>query len=121
MLPFEIPQGTSLEKLVTDVVPSAHARLIPASAGREALTVAFELEGVARWVIDLDGATMRVRAGDERAPDIRIRASGKDAQSFLDDWLGPRKLAPKPRPLGEITLDERSAHLEAREDGDGHD
>jgi putative sterol carrier protein len=104
MLPFEIPRGTTLEKLVTDVVPAAHGRLVPASAGREPLTCAFELEGLKSWVVGLEGTTMRVREGDERAPDIRIRARAKDAQAFLDDWTGPQRFVPKVKPNADLVL-----------------
>ena len=95
MLPFEIPPGTTLEGLLTDVVPAAHARLVPQSAGREPFTCAIELEGLGRWVVSLDGPKMTVRAGEERAPDVRIRARAEDAKEFFDDYLGPKRLAPK--------------------------
>ena len=108
MLPFEIPAGTTLAKLVEEVVPVAHARLVPASAGREKFTCAFELEGESgngkRWIVDLDGQTMKVRAGEERAPDARIRAKAVDAQAFLDDWTGPQKLVPKQPGRTEVVL-----------------
>jgi hypothetical protein len=97
MLPFEIPAGTTLESLLTDVVPAAHARLVPQTAGREAFTCAIELEGLGQWVVTLDGAKMTVRAGDEKAPDARIRARAEDAQAFLDDYTGDKRLAPKTR------------------------
>src|SRR5262249_33852358 len=32
MLPFEVPPGTTLESLFHDVLPKAHARMIPAGA-----------------------------------------------------------------------------------------
>lgn len=104
MLPFDIPAGTSLDKVVTEVVPAAHAKLVPASAGRERVTVALELTGVNRWVIELDGASMKVREGDEKAPDIRITARGEDAQAFLDDWTGPRNFTPKGKPPTDMLL-----------------
>jgi hypothetical protein len=95
MLPFEIPPGTTLEKLVTDVVPAAHARLVPQSAGREPFTCAIELEGGGAWIVTLDGPKMTVRAGEEKAPDVRIRARAEDAQAFLDDYMGEKRFAPK--------------------------
>jgi len=104
MLPFEIPDGTTLEKMVTEVVPAAHARLVPASEGRVAFTCVLELEGVGQWVIKLDGPKMDVRSGDEKAPDARIRMKGADAQAFLDDYVGPRKLAPKKKPAGPVQM-----------------
>ncbi len=93
MLPFEIPAGTTLERLVTDVVPAAHARLVPVSAGRELFTAAVEVEGAGAWIVSLDGPSMKVRAGEERAVDARITVRARDAQAFLDDWTGPRRLA----------------------------
>jgi putative sterol carrier protein len=104
MLPFEIPAGTTLAKLVEEVVPAAHARLVPASAGREKFTCAFELEGEKKWVVDLEGQSMKVRADEVSAPDARIRAKAIDAQAFLDDWTGPQKLVPKQRGRTDVVL-----------------
>jgi hypothetical protein len=95
MLPFEIPPGTTLESLITDVVPAAHAKLVPASEGRVPFVCALELEGVGRWIVTLDGTKMSVRSGEEKAPDARICMRGEDAQAFLDDYMGPRRFVPK--------------------------
>jgi hypothetical protein len=105
MLPFEIPKGTTLEALVNHVVPEAHAKLVPTSAGREPYTCALEIAGRGRWVVRLDGASMKVAAGEERAPDIRISVAGEDAQAFLDDYVGPQRLVPKTRrPAGGVQM-----------------
>ncbi len=105
MLPFEIPPGTTLEKLITDVVPAAHARLVPQSAGREPFTCAIELEGAGSWIVSLDGPKMTVRAGEEKTPDVRIRARGEDAQAFLDDYMGDKRFVPKhQRPAGGVMM-----------------
>src|SRR5262245_41359011 len=52
VLPFEIPEGTTLDSLIGDVVPQAHARLVPAHAGREPFTCALEIDGAGSWVVD---------------------------------------------------------------------
>jgi SCP-2 sterol transfer family len=105
MLPFEIPPGTTLASLVEEVVPAAHARLVPQSAGRVPFRCAFELDGLRNgaWVIHLDGAAMRVERGEERAVDVRFRAHAEVAQAFLDDWTGPQRFVPK-APKKDIVL-----------------
>jgi hypothetical protein len=104
MLPFEVPQGTTIEELVTEVMPRAHARLVPAAAGREPFTCAVEIVGDGSYVVVLDGATMSVRKGDEKNVDARLRLGAKDVQAFLDDWTGPQKLVPKAKPPGDLVL-----------------
>ena len=104
MLPFAIPAGTTLESLVTEVIPAAHGRMVPASAGRESFTVAVEIEGEGAWIVALDGPGIRVRAGEEKGVDARIRVLARDAQDFLTDWMGPQTLAPKFKPQGEVLM-----------------
>lgn len=103
MLPFDIPEGTTIEGLLTEIVPKAHASLVPASAGREPFTCAFEVDGAASWIIDLSGPSMNVRAGDIRAPDARLRTSAEHARAFLDDWCG-RSATSVRRPSGDMIL-----------------
>ncbi len=104
MLPFEIPPGTTLSTLITEVVPAAHARLVPLSAGKEPFVCAFELDGEGCWVITLNGAEMRVSKGDEKTPNARIRAKASDVGAFLDDWTGPQRFVPKIRPEGDLLM-----------------
>jgi putative sterol carrier protein len=106
MLPFEIPKGTTLRSLVEEVVPAAHARLVPQSAGREPFTVAVEIEGSGggSWVLTIDGAKMTVRAGEEKNVDARVRVRAADAQDFLDDWTGAQRTVPKMMPQGDLVL-----------------
>jgi putative sterol carrier protein len=103
MLPFEIPAGTTIETLVTEVVPAAHARLVPASAGREPFTCAVEIDRDS-YVVSLDGQAMKVRKGEEKNVDARLRFRRRDAQAFLDDWTGPQRFVPKITPPTDLAF-----------------
>lgn len=104
MLPFEIPQGTTIEALVTEVVPAAHAKLVPATAGREPFTCAVEIAGEGGFVVSLDGAKMTVKKGEEKNVDARLRFEKRDAQAFLDDWTGAQRFVPKMKPPTDLAF-----------------
>lgn len=103
MLPFEIPKGTTIEALVTEVVPAAHAKLVPSSAGREPFTCAVEIDSES-YVATLDGPSMKVRKGEEKNVDARLRFKKRDAQAFLDDWTGPQRFVPKMKPPTDLAF-----------------
>ncbi len=110
MLPFEIPPGTTLDALVTTVIPEAHARLVPASAGKEPFACVVELEPDLSWLVTLDGQKMTARAGSEKNVDARIRSRRAWAEAFLADWTGEGKLVPKgPPPEGAILISDPRA------------
>lgn len=104
MLPFEIPDGTTVETLLTQVVPAAHARLVPSSAGREPFRAAIEIGGLASFVVSLDGPSMTVAKGEEKNVDARLRFHARDAEAFLADWTGEKRLVPKAKPPGDLLL-----------------
>lgn len=110
MLPFEIPAGTTLETLLTEVLPAAHARMVPDTAGREPFACAVELEPRDAWLVTLDGKKMTARAGSERSVDARITSRREWAEAFLADWTGAGKLVPKGAfPEGAILISDPRA------------
>jgi hypothetical protein len=101
MLPIEIPPGTTVESLVTDVVPALHARLV-APVAREVpqdpFVVALRVEGVGAWTVTIRGAVMTVEDGAAARPTMWMWTTGGAIEWFLEDALGPKRLFPRVAP-----------------------
>jgi hypothetical protein len=98
MLPLEIPPGTTIESLVTEVIPAAHARLAGESARGDAFAVALRIDGCGSWTVRIRGREMRVDVGEEPRPTLWMYMTREMANRFLQDALGPRRLVPQARP-----------------------
>jgi hypothetical protein len=92
MLPFEIPAGTTLETLVTKVLPEAHRKLAKGK-GRYRAVVRFE--GGPSFTADIDGPNVDVRPGEESGAHAWIVTRAETAQAFLADWMGEGRFLPK--------------------------
>lgn len=92
MLPFEIPAGTTLETLVTKILPDAHAKL---AKGKGKTRGVIRFEGGPSYTIDVDGSKLEVRKGEESGAQAWVVTKASTAEAFLADWTGPQRFAPK--------------------------
>src|SRR5579864_4646072 len=95
MLPLDVPPGTTLESLVTEVIPALHQRLVGDGGPDEAFSVSLRVEGRGSWTIRIRGREMRVRDGEEPRPTLWMYTTEAAAERFLEDAMGPRRLLPK--------------------------
>jgi hypothetical protein len=102
MLPLDIPAGTTVESLVTELIPALHARLVPADAPTDALDVAVRIEGCGSWTLRIRGRTMTVQDGTDPRATLWVYASDQSAERFLEDAAGPRRLTPRFAPVGGV-------------------
>ena len=92
MLPFEIPEGTTLESLVMEVLPEAHRKL---AKGKGRFRAVVRFEGGPSYTVDIDGRDAVVRAGEEGGAHAWIVTQARTAELFLEDWMGARRFVPK--------------------------
>jgi putative sterol carrier protein len=102
MLPLDIPAGTTIESLVTEVIPALHARLVPAEAPPDALDVAVQVDGCGSWTIRIRGRKMTVEEGADSRATLWVYATERSAERFLEDAAGPRRLTPRFAPVGGV-------------------
>jgi putative sterol carrier protein len=104
MIPRQLPPGTTLSSLITELLPEDHRANVPKDAGDATVSVSFG--SGASYLLHARGAELEVTEtrGVEDAL-VSLRVEERTAQLFLDDWLGPQKLAPsfEPRGLASIT------------------
>ncbi|HEX3343294.1 MAG TPA: SCP2 sterol-binding domain-containing protein [Polyangiaceae bacterium] len=103
MFPIDIPPGTTLESLVTDVVPALHARFVGADAPAELFTIAVRIEGRGDWTVRVRGSAMTVDEGEADRPTLWMHTTARAVERFLEDALGPRRFLPKFAPVGGVT------------------
>jgi hypothetical protein len=99
VLPTDIPLGTTVESLVTEVFPALHARLVAEGVPDDAFSVALRIEGRGAWTVRIRGREMRVDAGEESRPTLWMYTTADTAEHFLRDALGPMRLFPKAGPM----------------------
>jgi putative sterol carrier protein len=99
MIPRTLPPGTTLRSLVEVLLPADHAAHVPPDAGEA--RVCFRFAGGAAYTLEASGSRLTVTETDriESAP-LLLSVPEDTAQLFLDDWLGPQKLAPSFEPVG---------------------
>ncbi len=102
MLPLDIPAGTTIESLITEVIPTLHARLVPAEAPSDALDVALHVDGCGSWTMRIRGRTMTVEEGTDARPTLWVYATDRSAERFLEDAAGPRRLTPRFGSVGGV-------------------
>jgi hypothetical protein len=99
MIPRTLPAGTTLRSFVEEVLPADHAASVPKDAGDARMCVS--LGRGPSFALTVTGDRLAVRDTDrvEAAP-LLVRVEEATAQAFLDDWMGPRRLAPSFEPRG---------------------
>jgi putative sterol carrier protein len=105
VLPSDIPPGTTVQDLVTEVIPALHARLVGDGAPDDALSVAVRIEGCGSWTARIRGRQMLVEVGEETRPTLWMYTTERSALRFLEDALGPKRFLPKiTNGLGVLTM-----------------
>jgi hypothetical protein len=104
MFPFEIPPGTTVRALVTDVIPRAHAELVPKSAGPETFRAVIAIDRGPSFTADVRAGAIDVREVEEKKVDFWITFDEPVAARFLADWSSTKALAPKFAPPGDVKL-----------------
>jgi putative sterol carrier protein len=102
MLPIEIPEGTTVASLVTEVVPELHGRMVGADAPGDAFAVAVQIDGEGSWVVRIRGREMTVEEGEVDRPTLWIHTTARAVERFLEDALGPKRLLPRFAPVGGV-------------------
>lgn len=102
MLPIEIPEGTTIASLVTEVVPDLHARRVEADAPGDAFTVAVWIDGSGSWVVHIRGREMVVTEGAIERPTFWLYTTAAVVERFLEDAVGQKRLLPKFAPAGGV-------------------
>jgi hypothetical protein len=98
LFPLDIPPGATLESLVTETIPAAHARWVDGGGSTEVLLVAVRIEGLGAWTFRIQGGAMRAEPGEAARPTLWVYTTAASAERFLADALGPRRLMPKVDP-----------------------
>lgn len=101
---IEIPPGTTLESLVTDAVPAAHQKLVPASAGSDRFGVGLHFFGGPKYTLEIAGATLTVREGADADVDLWLGADATVARAFVADLSGDKRFAPTFTPPGDVAM-----------------
>jgi putative sterol carrier protein len=102
MLSLDIPADTTIESLVMEVVPALHARCVGADAPRDVFTVTVRVEGRGGWTARIRGREMTVVEGEDTRPTLWVHATERAVERFLEDALGPWRLAPRFAPVGGV-------------------
>jgi putative sterol carrier protein len=102
MLPIEIPAGTTVESLVTEVVPALHARMVPDDAPADVFVVAVRVDGRGDWTVTIRGREMKVAEGAAARPTLWVHATERSVERFLEDAIGPKRFFPKFAPAGGV-------------------
>ncbi len=104
MIPRNLPPGTTLRSVMEDLLPADHAAHVPADAGDASVGVRF-VDGPCYSLV-ATGRRLTVTETPRvvEAP-LLLSVDLETAQVFLDDWLGPQRLAPsfEPRGLQSVT------------------
>jgi hypothetical protein len=95
MLPIDIPPGTTVESLVTEVVPSLHARLVSKDVPQDPFAVAVRIEGAGAWTVTVHGNVMTVEDGETPRPALWMWTTARAVEWFLEDARGPKRLMPR--------------------------
>jgi putative sterol carrier protein len=104
MFPFEVPAGTTLDALFREVLPKAHAQMVPAGAPRDRFLVVQRVERFGTFTLEIAGREMKVKAGAADKPDFWVLVDRTNVELFLSDWLGPKKLVPKRVPKELVSV-----------------
>jgi hypothetical protein len=100
MLPLDLPPDTTIDSLLTDVIPQTHRRLVEHGGPLDVFTIAIRIEGKGGYTARICGSEMQVQDGEVERPTLWMYTTEPMAQRFLADALGPRRMLPKP-PAGD--------------------
>jgi putative sterol carrier protein len=103
MLSIDIPPDSTVESLLTEVVPALHARLVGPHGSSDLYIVNVRLEGHGSWTVRIRGGDLAVTEGEAERPTLWMHASERAVERFLEDALGPRRLLPRFVPLEGVT------------------
>jgi hypothetical protein len=98
MFPIDIPAGTTVESLFTDVYPALHRKLVSdtSAAKGEALTSVVRLEGGGpSYTIVIRGKDIDVTEGEAEGAPLWVALDRDVVERFLEDFMGPKNYAPK--------------------------
>jgi putative sterol carrier protein len=104
MLPFEIPANTTLESLFAEVLPKAHAQMVPPTAGTDRFIAVHKVAGWKVFTFEIRGQALRVSEGAADAPDFWIHVEKASIELFLNDWTGDKRLFPKRVPKDLVSV-----------------
>jgi hypothetical protein len=102
MLPIEIPEGTTVASLVTEVVPELHGRMVGADAPIDPFSVAVQIDGEGSWVVHIRGREMTVEEGETERPTLWLHTTAAAVERFLEDAMGPKRLLPRFAPVAGV-------------------
>jgi putative sterol carrier protein len=102
MLPIDIPAGTTVETLVTEVVPALHARMVADDVPADLFVVSVRVDGRGDWTVTIRGREMRVAEGAAARPTLWVHTTERSVERFLEDATGPKRLLPKFAPAGGV-------------------
>jgi putative sterol carrier protein len=103
MFPIDIPAGTTLETLFTEVVPSLHERLVTDDSTDEYVAVV-RVEDGPSYTYVIRGSSIRVDEGEADRVKLWIAFKRDTVELFLADWMGPKRFVPTYVPPGGIVL-----------------
>ena len=103
MLPRKLPPGTTLRSLIEVLLPEDHVANVPPDAGEG--TVSLRFADGPSYLLRASGNKLTVTE-TPRVADAPLMLSVREstAQLFLDDWMGPQKLAPSFEPHGLTSI-----------------
>ncbi len=102
MLPFEVAPGTTIEQLLSDVLPKAHAKLVaPTEVGT--FEVAVKVTPGTTYVLSVDQNKLCARESSAKTA-IWIHLEERAVVFFLDDMATTKRFVPKFVPEGGFTM-----------------
>ncbi len=102
---IDIPAGSTLDGLVTELAPRLHAELVPNHLPPEPTVVGFHYtNGGASYTVALDGASMKVTKGAPQACALWVAVKKSVAEAFLLDWTTTKRLLPTFAPPSDVKL-----------------
>jgi putative sterol carrier protein len=99
MLPIEIPPGTTVETLFTQVVPEFHRRFVT-ERSKEAIVVCARVDGGPSYTMTVRGPDIDVEEGEDKAS-IWVHMHRSAIELFLADWS---RFVPKGVPPGGLVM-----------------
>ena len=106
MFPIDLPAGTTVESLFTDVYPALHRQLVrDEDAKRDALTSVVRLEGGGpSYTIVVRGKDIAVTEGEAKGAPLWVTLRRDVVERLLEDWMGAKKYVPKTAPPKDLVL-----------------
>lgn len=94
MKPFEIPAGTTVESLITEVLPKEHARFVPSSTSADVAAVV-RIAGAGDFTVRARGPVLDVERGESAARSLWIASDRASVEAILKDAEGPGEPLPE--------------------------